>query len=317
MYVIKTICYHWKHWIYCFCLLINYNIFFSPSAFATSLIVDADTQYQFAQTLFQQKAYPSAISEFRRFIHFFPDDKRTPDATKYIGKSFFQSGRYKEAINVFQNLIDRYQEYPDALLAYFDISECYLKLQQPQQAFITLENLTLISKDPDMLDKAYYRMGWMAIDIGGWRDATNSLEKISPQFRKNKPIDDLIGTLKADKPIPLKHPKLSGVLSVIPGLGQLYCGRYKDALSAFFVNTALIWAAAESFDNELYALGTTISIFETGFYTGNIYGAIASAHKYNRNQIKTYIRQLHKQYQIGLLPTAQNGGIMLTFQYVY
>ena len=314
MYVIKTICHYQKLWIYCICIL----IFSSPTALAASLIVDADAQYQFAQTLFKQKAYASAISEFRRFIHFFPDDKRTPNATEFIGKSFFQSGRYNEAINVFQNLIDRYQGDPDALLAYFDISECYLKLQQPQQAFITLKNLTSISKDPDMIDKAYYRMGWIAIDIGGWQDATNSFEKISPRSRKDKPIDDLIKTLKAEnKPIPLKHPKLSGTLSVIPGLGQLYCGRYKDAFSAFFVNTALIWAAVESFDNELYALGTTISIFETGFYTGNIYGAIASAHKYNQNQIKTYIRQLHKQYQIGLFPTAQGNGIMLTFQYVY
>ena len=317
MYVIKTTCHHWKRWIYCVCILIIYSIFSSSAAFATSLIVDADAQYQYAQKLFQQKAYASAISEFRRFIYFFPDDKRTPDATKYIGKSFFQSGRYKEAIRVFQNLIDRYEGDQHALFAYFDISECYLKLQQPQQAFITLKNFTSISKDPDMLDKAYYRMGWMAIDIGSWRGATNSLEKISPQFREDKPVDDLIQTLTADKPIPLKHPKLSGALSVIPGLGQFYCGRYKDALSAFLVNTALIWAAVESFDNELYALGTTISVFETGFYTGNIYGAIASAHKYNQNQIKTYIRQLHKQYRIGLLPTAQNNGIMLTFQYVY
>jgi tetratricopeptide (TPR) repeat protein len=317
LYVIKATYHHWKLWIYCACILIIYSILSSPTTFATSLIVDADAQYRFAQKLFQQKAYTSAISELQRFIHFFPDDRRIPAATKYIGKSFFQSGRYKEAINVFQNLIDRYQGDQDALLAYFDISECYLKLQQPQQAYITLKNFTSISKDPDMLDRAYYRMGWIAIDIGGWQDATNSLAKISPQFRKDKSIDDLTKTLKADKPIALKHPKLSGALSVIPGLGQLYCGRYKDALSAFFVNTALIWAAAESFNNELYALGTTISIFEAGFYTGNIYGATTSAHKYNQTQIKAYIRQLHKQYQIGLLPTTQNDGIMLTFQYVY
>ena len=122
---------------------------------------------------------------------------------------------------------------------------------------------------------------------------------------------------RSGRRIPYGQPKLAGVLSVIPGAGQLYCGRYKDALSAFIVNGGLIWAAVESFDNELYALGTTISIFGFGFYTGNIYGAITSAHKYNQVQTQKYIRQLQKQYHIGLLSPSKNDGIMLTFQYIF
>jgi len=74
------------------------------------------------------------------------------------------------------------------------------------------------------------------------------------------------------------------MLSVIPGAGYLYLERYQDALISLLVNTALIFAAYEAFDNDLYVLGGIISFVELGFYAGNIYGATTSAHKINRSQ---------------------------------
>ena len=44
----------------------------------------------------------------------------------------------------------------------------------------------------------------------------------------------------------------AGILSIIPGTGHLYCGRYKDATLAFILNTAMIYAACEAFDNHLF-----------------------------------------------------------------
>jgi tetratricopeptide (TPR) repeat protein len=234
-----------------------------------------------------------------------------------MGKSHFNNGQYDEAINTFQNLINRYHGHKKALLTFFDISECYLRLEQPQQALISLQNLIKVSDDPKLADKAYHHMGWISIEIGSWQDAVHAFEMITPQFRKGKALDNLTETLKTDKKIELKNPKLAGFLSGIPGVGQLYCGRYKDALSAFIINGGLIWAAVESFDNELYALGATITVFGFGFYVGNIYGAITSTYKYNQIQTQKYIHQLQKQYRIGLLSPLKNDGIMLTFQYVY
>jgi len=317
LHINRTTGHQWKIWAYWVVILIIRYLSSDPIADASPLIVDANAQYKFAQKLFNREAYSLAISEFQRFVHFFPDDSRIPDAISYLGKSHFNNGQYDKAIKTFQNLINQYDGHKKALLSYFDISECYLRLQQPQQALISLQNLIRVSNDRKLVDKAYYRMGWIAIEIGGWQDAVNAFEKISPQFRKEKTVDNLSETLKTDRKIAHKNPKLAGVLSVIPGAGQLYCGRFKDALSAFTINGGLIWAAVESFDNELYGLGTTITVFGLGFYAGNIYGAITSTHKYNQVQTQKYIRQLQKQYYIGLLSPFKNDGIMLTFKYIY
>jgi tetratricopeptide (TPR) repeat protein len=317
LHINRTTGHKWKIWAYLVIILIIRYLSSDSSAIASPLVIDANAQYKFAQKLFNKEAYSSAISEFQRFIYFFPDDSRIPAAMSYMGKSYLNNGQYDDAINTFQNLIDQYDEHKKALLAFFDISECYLRLQQPQQALISLQNLIKISDDPKLADKAYYRMGWILVKIGSWQDAVNAFEMITPQLRKEKTLNNLTETLKTDKKIPLKNPQLAGFLSVIPGAGQLYCGRYKDALSAFIVNGGLIWAAVESFDNEMYSLGTTITIFGFGFYIGNIYGAITSAHKYNQIQTQKYIRQLQKQYHIGLLSPFKGDGIMLTFQYIY
>jgi len=89
-------------------------------------------------------------------------------------------------------------------------------------------------------------------------------------------------------------------LAIIPGAGHLYCERYKDAAIAFILNSAMIYAAYEAFDNNLDALGGIITFFELGFYSGNIYSAVNCAHKYNRNANKNFFEYLRQNSRINL-----------------
>jgi TM2 domain-containing membrane protein YozV len=82
----------------------------------------------------------------------------------------------------------------------------------------------------------------------------------------------------------LKSPLLAGLLSaVLPGLGQLYAGRWVDAVVALLVNTVLIGGTV------LLALPPTSSlvgaivlgVFASGFYGGSIYNAVSDANRAN------------------------------------
>ena len=66
------------------------------------------------------------------------------------------------------------------------------------------------------------------------------------------------------------------------------------------VNGGLIWAAWESFDNELYALGSVITVVGFGFYAGNIYGAVSSAHKVNRDRDAEFRENLNRYRKLNL-----------------
>jgi hypothetical protein len=100
--------------------------------------------------------------------------------------------------------------------------------------------------------------------------------------KKKYSIEILINKLDGINSIKRKNPKIAGALSIIPGAGFLYCERYRDALVSFLLNSALIIASYKSFQNDNPYFGGAIAFFETGFYTGNIYGSISSVHKYNK-----------------------------------
>jgi hypothetical protein len=69
---------------------------------------------------------------------------------------------------------------------------------------------------------------------------------------------------------------------------------------AFILNSAMMYAAYEAFDHGQNCLGGLITIFELGFYTGNIYSAVGSAHKHNRAVNKGFLEYLKQNSRITL-----------------
>jgi len=110
-----------------------------------------------------------------------------------------------------------------------------------------------------------------------------------------------------------KNPTTAGLLAIIPGAGHLYCERKKDALISFLLNGAMIYAAYEAFDHDLDAIGGIITFFELGFYSGNIYSAVSSAHKYNRDEKSRFLNYLKKNAKINISMdnTNQNTSLLL------
>jgi len=65
----------------------------------------------------------------------------------------------------------------------------------------------------------------------------------------------------------------------------------------------------ESFNNDLPILGGVIAAVELGFYSGSIYSAVNSAHKYNRAQERAFIEGLKKEARPTLSLGASAGGV--------
>jgi len=111
--------------------------------------------------------------------------------------------------------------------------------------------------------------------------------------------------------LPSKNPTTAGVLAVVPGLGHLYCNRPKDAVVAFLLNGLTIWAAIEAFDEDLDVLGGVLLLLESGWYTGNIYSAVNSAHKYNRKVRNDFRGSLPDRLNLNLFTTRDGLGLAL------
>ena len=295
---------------------------FSQSSAGPALTIDPDKQFDFAKHYFLSGEYFRAIDEYKRFIYFFPEDNRVKIAMYKIGMSYFNSKSFNDAINSFNTLIDKYSDTDFSMTdlctkAYLMISKCHIHLNEYDFAAICLNNLITITDDIDVKDEAYYQIGWIYLEKASWEKARINFAKISPQSKNKYQLKRLSKELDRTKLIDRKSPQAAGFLSIIPGAGFLYCERYRDALIAFLLNAGLMYAAYESFDDDNYALGGVITFVEVGFYAGNFYGAITSAHKYNRAKTGQFIEKLKKNTKVRLLSGRRNDGIVLCFQYVF
>lgn len=281
---------------------------------AAEVRITADAQFDYAQECLKDQVYDCAIAEFRRFAHFFPEDPRVAEALLQIGRAQLLSDNAAEAVKSFEDVIRRFEGNPAAVQAAFLQTEAWVQRGAPNQALLALDNLIRSSRDAAVQDRARFRSAWIHIDRGDWPAARAALTTISADNRAQYRTDLLLADLTAADRIPSKSPTLAGSLAILPGLGQLYCERYSDAVIAFLVNSGLIWASVEAFSHELYALGGVIGFVGLGFYTGNIYGAIGDAHKYNRQAVRAFSNGLTKRWRVGMLPPPQKDGIGLVLQ---
>jgi len=278
--------------------------------------LDADRQFEYAQHCVSVEDYARAIAEYQRFVYFFPDDPRVDQARYRIGASYFQTGRFADAVKALEELVQMHATSPWVVQAWFMMSRSHERLHQPVRAVADLQELVVISEDASIRDQANYRTAWIYIESGNWETAQQFLDRISPDAADAYRLKRLSADLGRHDRIEQKNPRLAGALSVIPGGGFMYCGRYYDAVTAFLINTGLILAAWESFDDENYALGGVISFVEVGFYAGNIYGAVSSAHKYNESRRREFIENLKSHTTVSLAPVSGQGkGLALAVHY--
>ncbi len=89
-----------------------------PSVAATGT-GDPRADYETAYAHFTQKQYEQAEMEFRRFLQSHPRDRLVPDATYWLGESYLQRNRPREAAEQFLNVSTDHPnatKAPDALL---------------------------------------------------------------------------------------------------------------------------------------------------------------------------------------------------------
>ena len=260
---------------------------------AAQVLLNSDDQFRYAEDLMKRQEYPMAVLEFERFIHFFPEDEKVPEAKLMIGQSYLNAKAYEKARKSLEKV---HQEYPDRFVggkALFLIGESYYRQGVYEEANLYFKKVREAYPQPELRDAALYRLGWSHMQSRRWQEAGGifgSMDHASPLYASAQEL--AIKSLEGET-LPYKSPSTAGVLAaVLPGSGHLYCDRYRDGLVAFLLNGLFIWATIEAFDNDHEVLGGVLAFLELGWYSGNIYSAVNSAHKYNRQLKDNYLRGL-------------------------
>ncbi len=280
---------------------------FAATAFASDL---PGEMLSFADALFERGDYYRAITEYERVLFFHPNSSEAKTARYQIALSYLKGDRIDQAISRFGSIAEEYGNEAIGRKALFMKGEAYYQradYAMAKKAFVSFLNSY---PNDELADAATLRIGWSSLRRGDWSQAEQEFRKVSAGSRLYTEAQGLAESAKLYPDIPKKSPSLAGGLSaVLPGSGQLYAGRPGDAASSFLLNGAFIWAATEAFRNDNKVTGGILLFFEAGWYLGNIYNAMGSVHKYNRQMEQEYLKELQSRYTLSF-SSSQSGHIL-------
>lgn len=272
-------------------------LFLSSLLVSTSVAAsDAASLLSFADALFDQGDHYRAVTEYKRYLHSAPDGSQAPRAALRIGESYLAGERWQQADRALLRVEELYAGSAEAGRARMLWGESPYRRQAWAEARRRLGSLLLDGGEPRWQTRARYLLAWSFLEQWRLDAAGKELERLS-----GKASESLLAELPAFAEIPSKSPGLAGGLSaVLPGTGQLYAGRYRDAALSLLLNAAFIVGAIESFDDGNEVVGSILVFFEAGWYTGNIFNAVNSAHKFNRDEREKRLRPLRERFAVGL-----------------
>ncbi len=259
--------------------------------------MSADDMTAFADHLFESGDYYRAITEYERVAYFHPGTAAAERARFQIAMSYYRGGKFGIAARDFRNLAERQPDGVFAKQSALMAAESDYRNGEYRSAIAALDAfLGKYPADPET-DRARILLGRCHLREGSWKRAAEVFESVPDGSAGREAAAGLAAGARKYPDVPMKSPALAGTLSaLLPGAGQLYVGRKKDAAAAFLLNALFVWAAVESFDNGNDVAGGILLAFEAGWYSGNIFNAVGSAHKYNRRARQEYLDDLQNRY---------------------
>ena len=256
-----------------------------------------DTQFNYAVHLMGKSRFYDAITEFKRFLYFHPNDSRYWQAEYNIAVCYRQGGHWKTAISILEETIENGQ--PSALVnqAQMMLGRTLIRNHQANLSRLEFDDLINFS---DLKSEAMYWKGWSYIYQFNWQAAAKvfaRLAKLAPNKYLNA-ANDLFTFCDQEKSATRKSPGKAKMLSrFLPGVGQMYAGRIKNGLIASALNGTFAYYTINALLAKRFLDAAIIYyLFWYRYYGGNVNNAKNFAYEFNQRQNETALQQLQAQY---------------------
>lgn len=254
---------------------------FSVSTFASEAYFDGQKIIGFADYLFSQGEYYRAIGEYFRFRYLYKEDINASHALFQVGLSYYLGTQYEDADKILSQFSNEYPDNRHLSNVYYIHGRTLLKIHNYSESrkyfSTTAKSITI----PYIKSFADLQIVWSYALERNWDKAIKNIKKNN--CRQILWAKEYFEAINSGKHLHRKQPYAASLLSIVlPGAGQVYCHRYRDAITALVINSFLIWGIVQSSRED--AVGTTalFGASELFFYTGTIFSAYSSCKKYNR-----------------------------------
>ncbi|MBL0050714.1 MAG: TM2 domain-containing protein [Bacteroidetes bacterium] len=259
-------------------------LFFAGNKMHAQNIFDNESSIKYAYYLFENERFENAAKEFERLVYILPQD----DSLKlFLVKSYRKGKVFKQALLRSHEL----QITNNALINEWE-KEGLKNLWQSGQAKKT-DSALLVTKAQTFFEKEIATTLGLAYSYK-WKDARNkSAENKFADSAKTILLHNILVQQKNEK---YKSPGVALALStVIPGLGKVYAGRWKDGIISLLFVGGMGIQAYRAFDQRgvKSTRGWIFATMGTGFYLGNLYGSYHAARIRNNKINEKYLLQIN------------------------
>lgn len=242
-------------------------------------LFDAKNSYRYGCYLLAQNRFEEAEKEFSRSDFLAPGI----DSTRYYKLLCLrQSGRLNQAL-VYAKLLPFHDLQPfvqrEVFFAHCHSDSVKIAMGLLQNSRLPQSDKVLLAAYPPALSYQWKKAG-SALSVDGYTDAR--VEKANRLFYE---------TLTKRRK---KEWIALSLSAVVPGLGKVYAGRWKDAIFSFVFFGGLAFQSYRGFDAKgiSSARGWVFGALGTGFYLGNLYGT----HKVIRDKNLSINRAAFEEY---------------------
>jgi outer membrane protein assembly factor BamD (BamD/ComL family) len=260
---------------------------------------EAQRLLRFADSLFQEGDYHNAIHEYKRYIFIYPEITKRDLVQLSLAASYQNSGQFRAAIAAYQTLIETYPKSPLCDRAQTNIAQCQLLLGDEPKAVASLQQFLADNPQSELAPRAQFTLGIIQMDERNWKAASQAWQQVGVKYPQTPFVEvseRLAHLVQRGESLPRRSPAISGLLSTaVPGLGQIYSGRFRDGLYSLIVVGGIAAGTAYYIDQERYEVAVPVGIVGLFFYAGNIYGGFQSAKAFNHQYEERFLNQLRKQ----------------------
>lgn len=225
---------------------------------------------KFAVHLYQEQAFFQAATEFKRYLN--EETAYKEKVLLLIGCSHYFSKRYPDAIYYFEQSRQNSNDTEFSHFCEFLKAISFFNNRNAAQAEIMLTKLLNRNINPVLKDNIFISLVSLYLKTNNTKKIKQLISKKDLEFSNSK-IQDSLAKLSKNR----KSPALAMILSIIPGLGHLYSGSFKEGLYSFLTNSALGYLFYDSYQNGSNS-GKIISVgLFLQFYSGNLVGGKRAA----------------------------------------
>jgi tetratricopeptide (TPR) repeat protein len=259
----------------------------APGA-ALAQAADTPSDAGLGDEFFKEHDYFRAITEYRRDIYRSQDPERQHDLWMRIGDAYLRAERRTEAMELFTRLSqaapdERGRAWADYRLAVTLVEAgAYSEASKKLRTFSLGPGLSVVGADRVALFQAV-----ILFEQADWLRCSRAVDDFRAAYPQSELLDvarSLRVRAERGPQLPRRSPVLAAIMSaLVPGLGQIYTGRYSDGIQSLAIVGTLGFTSGVLFysehrqSNPSYALPIIVTGLASVFYASNVYGAANGA----------------------------------------